>query len=91
MVHAVRAARSFIETEAWDGYALDRFGSIGDALTDDDILSAVRGQVVTIWHPTSTARMSPANASWGVVDPNLLVKGVNGLRVVDASVMVSIR
>lgn len=33
--------------------------------------------------------MSPFNATWGVVDPDLRVKGVRGLRIVDASVMVS--
>jgi choline dehydrogenase len=33
--------------------------------------------------------MSPKGSGWGVVDPDLLVKGVNGLRIVDASVFVS--
>ena len=34
--------------------------------------------------------MSPQGASWGVVDPDLAVKNVRGLRVVDASVLASI-
>lgn len=34
--------------------------------------------------------MSPKGADYGVVDPDLKVKGIRGLRIVDASVMVSI-
>jgi len=33
--------------------------------------------------------MSPKGAKWGVVDPDLKVKGVEGLRVIDASILVS--
>jgi choline dehydrogenase-like flavoprotein len=40
----------------------------------------------SIWHPTSTARMSPAAAPWGVVDSRLKVKKVSGIRIVDASI-----
>lgn len=38
--------------------------------------------------PVGTAAMSPTSASWGVLDSNLLVKKVSGLRVVDASAFV---
>ncbi|KAF8868344.1 aryl-alcohol-oxidase from pleurotus Eryingii [Infundibulicybe gibba] len=87
MVESIKAVRRFLKARAWQGYLLQPFGTLGAANTDDEIKSAVREGVVTIWHPTSTARMSPENAAWGVVDPNLLVKGVSGLRIVDASVM----
>lgn len=66
-----------------------RFGVVGSAETDEEIIAAVRESIVTIWDPTSTARMAPRGSSWGVVDPNLKVKGVRGLRIVDASVIVS--
>jgi len=36
-------------------------------------------------HAVGTAAMSPREASWGVLDPDLRVKGTVGLRVVDAS------
>jgi choline dehydrogenase-like flavoprotein len=42
-----------------------------------------------VFHPTGTAAMSPKGADWGVVDPDLKVKGVEGLRIVDGSVLVS--
>jgi len=40
-------------------------------------------------HAVGTASMSPKGASWGVVDPDLTVKKVQGLRIVDASVLAS--
>lgn len=89
MVEAVKAARRFVQTAPWDGFIISRYGTVGDAETDDEIIAAARQSIITIWHPTSTARMAPANASYGVVDPCLRVKGAEGLRVVDASIIVS--
>lgn len=88
MVQAIKAARRFVQTPAWSDFVIDRFGDVGGAETDEEMLAAARRAIVTIWHPTCTARMSPANADWGVLDPQLRVKGVSGLRVVDASAFV---
>ncbi|KAJ7881442.1 aryl-alcohol oxidase [Mycena leptocephala] len=41
----------------------------------------------TVYHPVGTAGMSPKGATWGVVDPDLSVKGLTGLRIVDLSVV----
>ena len=89
LLTSVRASRQFVSQAPWDGYVLGNYGIVGEAESDEDILVAARTQVVTIWHPTSTAKMSPADASWGVVDSRLRVKGAQGLRVVDASIFVS--
>ncbi|MEP1354206.1 MAG: GMC family oxidoreductase N-terminal domain-containing protein [Tateyamaria sp.] len=53
--------------------------------SDDEILAAIRQYASTVYHPVGTCRMGDDATS--VVDPQLRVRGVDGLRVVDASVM----
>jgi len=55
--------------------------------SDDDIATYVRRYVGTMYHPTSTCRMGPDGDSSAVLDPQLRVRGIKGVRVVDASVM----
>ncbi|MBA9007702.1 GMC family oxidoreductase [Thermomonospora cellulosilytica] len=52
---------------------------------DEELREWVRREAVTVYHPTSTCAMGGGEGS--VVDPELRVRGVEGLRVVDASVM----
>lgn len=55
---------------------------------DDDLAEFVRNYTITDWHPVGTCSMGgKAGAEAGVVDGRLRVYGVNGLRVVDASIM----
>ncbi|KAM8720826.1 hypothetical protein ACLKA7_006812 [Drosophila subpalustris] len=44
----------------------------------------------TIYHPVGTCKMAPDSDPFGVVDPRLRVRGLRGLRVIDASVMPTI-
>ena len=53
--------------------------------TDEELLSYCRQRGSTIYHPTSTCRMG--NDPLAVVDQRLRVRGIEGLRVVDGSVM----
>ena len=48
---------------------------------DADLDSYIRGQATTLWHPAGTCAIG------SVVDENLKVRGIDGLRVADASVM----
>ena len=55
--------------------------------TDDEFLAAATERGTTTFHPGCTCRMGPASAPWAVVDDRLRVHGLEGLRVVDASIM----
>ncbi|KAK0460486.1 alcohol oxidase [Desarmillaria tabescens] len=79
MQHAITRAQKFLTAPVWEDYIL----GIATNTTEDDI----RNSVGSIFHPIGTASMSPPDADWGVVDPDLKLKGVRGVRVVDASVL----
>jgi len=55
--------------------------------TDEYWACMVRHYSVTIYHPVGTCTMGPAHDKKAVVDPELRVHGVKGLRVIDASIM----
>jgi choline dehydrogenase len=56
-------------------------------LNEDTLADALNANSHTLYHPVGTCRMGNDEAS--VVDPELRVRGIDGLRVVDASVMPS--
>ena len=60
----------------------------GHAQTDDEIRAVLRERIDTVYHPIGTCKMGVDDAA--VVDPQLRVRGVQGLRVIDASVMPSL-
>jgi choline dehydrogenase-like flavoprotein len=57
-----------------------------DVATDDDIRAILRQRVDTVYHPVGTCRMG-TDDPMAVVDPRLKAHGLDGLRVVDASIM----
>lgn len=83
--HAIRWTRHFLATgPAAEFVGAEQFP--GSATRTDAQLEAyIRQTVVTAQHPTSTCRMG--TDAQAVVDPQLRVRGVKGLRVADASVM----
>lgn len=56
-----------------------------DAKTDEDLVAHIRARADTIYHPVGTCKMGVDDMA--VVDSRLRVHGMDGLRVVDASVM----
>jgi choline dehydrogenase-like flavoprotein len=85
---SVKASKRFVAAPAWADYVISPFGGLS-ATTDADIDDYIRRTASTIFHPVGTAAMSCSSSKSGVVDQNLLVKGADGLRIVDASVFVS--
>jgi choline dehydrogenase len=71
--------------------ALAKFSELemmpGDAVGDDQVAEAVASNLASYGHPTATAPMGGAGDPWAVVDPHGAVKHVDGLRVIDASIM----
>ena len=57
----------------------------GDAVDDDQLADAVTSNLASYGHPTATAPMGGPDHPWAVVDTHGAVKGLSGLRVVDAS------
>jgi choline dehydrogenase len=61
-----------------------------DVRTDDQINAFIRRSAETIYHPVGTCKMGADGDAMAVVDDQLRVVGLKGLRVVDASVMPTI-
>jgi choline dehydrogenase len=85
LVAGVRQAREIAAQEPLAGYIAGE-DAPGEQVRDDEQLRVwIRYNVSTIFHPTSSCAMGGSDQA--VCDPQLRVRGVDGLRVVDASVM----
>jgi choline dehydrogenase len=84
MVDGLKLLRRIAATPPFSDYVLDEYLPGPRVQTDDDWLAFCREAGSTVFHPTSTCRMGT------VVDEQLRVKGIVGLRVIDASVMPSV-
>jgi choline dehydrogenase-like flavoprotein len=80
MVAGLRMALAMAEQPALRS-VIDQPFRVPDSDSDSDLLAFARREGMTVFHPTSTCPMG------SVVDPELRVYGVDGLRVADASVM----
>ena len=79
------AIRMVEETRAFAGLARQRLLPGAEVKTDAELDGFIRANMVTIYHPAGTCRIgSDAGA---VVDAEFRVRGVEGLRVIDASIM----
>ncbi|MGJ4884927.1 MULTISPECIES: choline dehydrogenase [unclassified Bradyrhizobium] len=84
-IEGLRILRKILAAPALKPYVSDEAYPGSKIVSDDDILAYCRQTGSTIYHPTSTCRMGTDAAA--VVDQRLRVRGVDGLRVVDASIM----
>jgi choline dehydrogenase-like flavoprotein len=89
LTEAVKAAHRFVSAPVWNSYIIAPFSQSANTTSDAAIRDYIQQQASTFRHPVGTARMAKLSDSDGVVGPDLLVKNVSGLRIVDASVFVS--
>jgi len=87
LIAGVKMGRDILAQSGLDPYRADEFQPGAAAKTDAEIEQWIRGHCETIYHPVGTCKMGPSTDRMAVVDDKLLVHGVEGLRVVDASVM----
>jgi choline dehydrogenase len=87
LVSACRIARSIFETDAMHPFVEAEIAPGESVRSDDEWLDFAYQNGSTVFHPAGSARMGPAADRMAVVDATLKVQGVDGLRVVDASVM----
>ena len=86
MVEGAKKLRTIMQAPALQAYRGKEIYT-ADIQTDAQWETYIRQRADTIYHPVGTCKMGAAHDLMAVVDPQLSVKGVAGLRVVDASVM----
>ncbi|HYE45692.1 MAG TPA: choline dehydrogenase [Caulobacter sp.] len=87
MREGVRIAREAAAQAALDPYRGEEFAPGKEVQSDAEIDAWIRRTAETIYHPVGTCRMGAAGDAMAVVDGELKVQGIGGLRVIDASVM----
>lgn len=86
LIQGLRRGLEVMEADAFGPYRL-RIQTPPQRVSDDDLWQHILNQLETVYHPVGTCKMGPDSDEMAVVDPQLRVRGVEGLRVVDGSVM----
>jgi choline dehydrogenase len=89
MIEGARFLRKLASTPALSGVIESETTPGPSVQAREDIIEDIRQRASTVFHPVGTCRMGP-DAANAVVDARLRVHGVEGLRVIDASVFPSI-
>ncbi len=84
-VEGLKMLRKILQAKALSPYVVEEVDPGAKVVSDEALLAYCRSRGSTIYHPTSTCRMG--NDPLAVVDQRLRLRGIEGLRVVDASVM----
>jgi len=85
MVECARISRTILSQSPFDGVRGTPLFPPRADLSDAELAQFVRARAESVYHPAGTCRMGSDDDA--VVDPQLRVRGVEGLRVIDASVM----
>ncbi len=89
-VDSINVAREIAKQPALQPFQPEEYKPGEEVKSRDDLIKAAGAIGTTIFHPVGTAKMGLADDEYAVVDPKLKLHGIDGLRVVDASVMPTI-
>jgi choline dehydrogenase len=89
-VDAIRLTRRIVAAEALRRFQPEEYRPGTEFQSDDELAKAAGDIGTTIFHPVGTSKMGPAEDAHAVVDPQLRVHGLEGLRIADASIMPTI-
>jgi choline dehydrogenase len=89
-VDALRLVRHIVSMPALQKYRPEEYKPGAQLMTNDELLNGARDTGTTIFHPVGTAKMGIDSDPMAVTDARLRVRGIESLRVIDASIMPTI-
>jgi choline dehydrogenase-like flavoprotein len=89
LVDGIRIAREVARTAPLSDWLLREVAPGPDVVGDEELSEYARRAAFTVFHPAGTCRMGAADDELAVVDPELRLRGVSGVRIADASVFPS--
>ncbi len=87
MLKAVKFSAELAMAKAFDPFRGEQFLGSAD-MSDEELMQLILEHTETLYHPVGTCKMG--TDAMAVVDPQLRVRGIEGLRVIDASIMPTI-
>ena len=84
----IKVLRKLFHSSAFDEFRGEEIAPGAAVQTDEALIAYIRETANTVWHPVGTCKMG--TDPMAVVDPELRVHGIEGLRVIDASIMPTI-
>lgn len=87
LIGGIKLARELVHTPALTPFRGEETVPGRAYATDDDLRDYIRRYATTVFHPAGTCKMGTEGDSQAVVDSQLRVRGIIGLRVADASIM----
>lgn len=88
LISALRKTRSIFKTQTMDNYRGDEVLPGAEIQSDEQILEYIRNHAESVYHPVGSCKMG--NDKMAVVDDQLKVHGIEGLRIADCSIMPTI-
>src|SRR5690554_4438967 len=85
LIRAFKILRQLMQAKAWDGLITEEISPGAQAQSDEEIRRAIAECTETVYHPVGSCKMG--NDAMAVVDSQLRVHGIEGLRVADASII----